>query len=412
MAKDIKQIVFFFVCSLTGLYCIVELVFALKLDSLALLADGFHNISDCVSIGVGWYAHRAKTRPSSMYKSYGYARAEYLGAFANVSFLLALSLYVTLEVIPQLIHPLDVDYEDGVTFLFIAGLGVVLNIVCAILLARAGIAHSHGPGHSHSHGHSHAKTSPSHLPVITQKQQEHAPLLGGNAEKRHTLSSSEEGVSGSMHNVSLQPSLHSHGHSHAHGGSLNDDDDDCAIQVVYKDKTKRQSRREAVQDDVNVYAMLIHVVGDVMSSFVVLFVGLILQFFGKNSWVVYVDPIASLVIVIIIVGTTLPIVRRIVDILMQSAPDTCVHLSKDIAAVEGVMNVHDLHVWTLVDGVTIGTVHIVCAPEAALQVSQRVREVFHAAGVHSATIQPEATATHAASRACLCVEHCSEKKCC
>ena len=88
-----------------------------------------------------------------------------------------------------------------------------------------------------------------------------------------------------MHNVSLQPSLHSHGHSHAHGASLNDDDDDCAIQVVYKDKTKRQSRREAVQDDVNVYAMLIHVVGDVMSSFVVLFVGLILQFFGKNSWV-------------------------------------------------------------------------------------------------------------------------------
>lgn len=110
-------------------------------------------------------------------------------------------------------------------------------------------------------------------------------MLGGNAEKRHTLSSSDEGVSGSMHNVSLQPSLHSHGHSHAHGASLNDDDDDCAIQVVYKDKTKRQSRREAVQDDVNVYAMLIHVVGDVMSSFVVLFVGLILQFFGKNSWV-------------------------------------------------------------------------------------------------------------------------------
>jgi hypothetical protein len=92
-------------------------------------------------------------------------------------------------------------------------------------------------------------------------------------------------------------------------------------------------------------------------------------------------------------------VRRIVDVLMQTAPDGCTHLTKDIVAVEGVLSVHDLvsvcvkieidfcffvvkcccekkHVWTLVDGVTVGSAHVVCATDDFLAVSKRVREVL------------------------------------
>jgi Co/Zn/Cd efflux system component len=141
-------------------------------------------------------------------------------------------------------------------------------------------------------------------------------LLGG-VEKRHA---SDDGFGDSLHSVAIshpQPDAHHHHHTHSshnehHHDHDDDDDDDShfdhkhkhssndhSIQVVVKDKVMTRSRHSAVQEDVNIYAMLIHVVGDVLSSIVVLIVGVLYRVFGHSRWVVYVDPIASLVIVFV-----------------------------------------------------------------------------------------------------------------
>lgn len=70
---------------ITFIYSLVEIGFALKLDSLALLSDGFHNLSDCASIYLAWFAERAKTQKADLRQSFGFVRADHLGALANVS---------------------------------------------------------------------------------------------------------------------------------------------------------------------------------------------------------------------------------------------------------------------------------------------------------------------------------------
>lgn len=73
-----------FVGFVTFAYSITEIVFALRIGSLALLSDGFHNFGDFASIGLAWFAERAKLRERDGNNTFGFARAEYLGAFANV----------------------------------------------------------------------------------------------------------------------------------------------------------------------------------------------------------------------------------------------------------------------------------------------------------------------------------------
>jgi zinc transporter 1 len=100
----------------------------------------------------------------------------------------------------------------------------------------------------------------------------------------------------------------------------------------------------------------------------------------------------SLLIVLLILFSTVPLVKRCATILLQSTP-TDVDL-KDLRnrlhQVPGVHGVHDLHVWQLVDGLAISSVHIVCDHSVNFnELQHKVKKVFHKMGVHSTAIQPE-----------------------
>lgn len=104
------------------------------------------------------------------------------------------------------------------------------------------------------------------------------------------------------------------------------------------------------------------------------------------------DPLASFAIVLIIVAGTIPLVKRCFRILLQSAPagiDTGM-LGRMMRRVDGVLDVHDLHVWQLNDAKIIGTVHaLVEADIDYLRVSDELKLIMHDAGIHATTVQPE-----------------------
>jgi zinc transporter 1 len=216
-------------------------------------------------------------------------------------------------------------------------------------------------------------------------------------------------------------SAHSHaGHSHAHA------DSEASPLLVNKDDHHHDEppRRSRAKMDVNVMALVLHLLGDVFSSIVVLVVGVVVYVWGTQSWTSYADPGASLVIVLIIFVTTVPAFRRVVGVLMQAAPASVKpeQLTAALCAVDGVVSVHELHVWQLVDGTNIGTVHIVSGSVDVRRVCNDVRATFHRFGIHSITVQPELAAAAATvvmasggdDGSCRehCVAGCEEDKCC
>jgi Co/Zn/Cd efflux system component len=113
-----KVVAFMGIAIITFIYVLGELGIAVYINSLVLLSDGFHNLSDVVSLYIAFWANRvmnlfwtilkvlkASKRESSNEMSYGWARTEILGGLTNGCFLLSLCLYVVLESIPKFIRP-------------------------------------------------------------------------------------------------------------------------------------------------------------------------------------------------------------------------------------------------------------------------------------------------------------------
>ena len=79
-------------------------------------------------------------------------------------------------------------------------------------------------------------------------------------------------------------------------------------------------------------------------------------------------------------------------VMLQSTP-TSVELSRikrELTGIAGVLGTHDLHVWQLVDGMIISSVHLRCDRSADfMAIATQAKKVFHRHGIHSSTIQPE-----------------------
>lgn len=142
----------------------------------------------------------------------------------------------------------------------------------------------------------------------------------------------------------------------------------------------------------NMWAVFVHYLGDAISSLFVLATGLLIYFFPTQKWTKYLDPASSIIIVAIMLYTTIPLVRQCAQILLHRVP-AHVNLAKlraKLLQIENVNGLHDLHVWCLVDGMTISTVHLAIShPDYFEDVCKAARKVFHRQNIHSSTIQPE-----------------------
>jgi cobalt-zinc-cadmium efflux system protein len=116
---------------LTAVFLVAEVAGGLIADSLALLADAGHMLSDVLSLGVALFASWLASRPGGPSRTFGYRRAEILAALFNGVSLVAISIWIFIEAGIRLGDPPNV--EAGL-MLAVAAIGLVVNLVAARIL--------------------------------------------------------------------------------------------------------------------------------------------------------------------------------------------------------------------------------------------------------------------------------------
>jgi cobalt-zinc-cadmium efflux system protein len=149
--------------------------------------------------------------------------------------------------------------------------------------------------------------------------------------------------------------------------------------------------RRGAESDLNIRAAFLHLMGDVLSTVGAVIAGVAIRFTGWN----WLDPLASVLIGLLIVWSAWSILREAIDILMESTPsDIDVEaMVKEINSVDGVRGVHDLHVWSITRNMRALSAHLVTdnlVISAGASIQTRVNEVlYHKYNVSHATLQLE-----------------------
>ena len=265
---------------LTLAFVVIEAGAGLFANSLALLTDAAHNLTDVIALALSWYAVRLTLQPANSQKTYGYHRAGILVALLNSTTLVIISIGIFYEAYRRLLSPPEV--KAGV----LVGVGlvaVIVNAVTAWLVQR---------------------------------------------------------------------------------GSKN---------------------------DLNLRSAFVHLMSDVASTIGAVIAGAII-YFTRADWL---DAFVSVLIGVLILYNAWGIVRETVEILLESTPrdldmDTLV---QEIKQVDGVLGVHDLHVWSLTQNLRTMSAHILTedvpiSTGAAIQsrVNELVSNRYHIA---HATLQLE-----------------------
>ncbi|CAJ2514077.1 Uu.00g021960.m01.CDS01 [Anthostomella pinea] len=330
-------------------FFVAEISVAFYTGSLALLADAFHYMNDLIGFIVALVAIIISERANSPQNfSFGWARAQLLGAFFNGVFLLALGISIFLQSIERFISIQRV--ENPKLVLIVGSVGLALNIISATLLhehhGHDHGDHSHGHSHSHDgHGHDHSRVNiEAAIPTTDSSYQssEDVPLtpISAHAEHRHTIA-----------------------------------------------KLQNPGR------DLGIMGVFVHVVGDALNNLGVIIAALVIWLTSYEGRF-YADPGVSMGIAIMILLSSLPLVRNSGKILMQSAPrgvdlDDVKH---DLEKIPGIESVHELHIWRLDQKKSIASAHVVVSNNEMTDFMGRaktVSECLHAYGIHSATLQPE-----------------------
>jgi cobalt-zinc-cadmium efflux system protein len=263
---------------LTLLYAVIEVITGFISNSLALISDAGHMVTDAAALGLALLAQLIAKRPPSARHSFGFVRAEALAAFVNSLAMLALVGWIGWEAVQRLLHPEPVQ---GGIVMVVASIGAAINLLVAWVLSR----------------------------------------------------------------------------------------DNSSI---------------------NTRAALLNVMGDLLGSLAAIAAGVIIYF---TAWY-RVDPILSIFVSLLILKSTYGILRESYHFLMEGVPHQIDYLQvgADIAAVEGVLSVHDLHVWDMSPGepALIGHLEIRGLEEwpAVLEAVRAMLRARH--GIDHVTLQPEA----------------------
>ena len=114
-------------------FVIVETVFGFAANSMALLADAGHNLSDVLGLVVAWAGGALAQRSSSPRFTYGFKKASILAALVNSLFLLIAVGAIGAEAIRRLVHP---SQTEGGVVMIVAAIGIIVNGLTALLFAR------------------------------------------------------------------------------------------------------------------------------------------------------------------------------------------------------------------------------------------------------------------------------------
>jgi cobalt-zinc-cadmium efflux system protein len=143
------------------------------------------------------------------------------------------------------------------------------------------------------------------------------------------------------------------------------------------------------RDNLNMRAALLHVLGDLLGSVAALVAGIVILTTGYTV----VDPLLSMLVGGLILRSTLGVLRESTMVLLDSVPSDVDYTSvgRALAAIDGVLSVHDLHVWALVPGRHAVSAHLLIGsvdrwPRILHDAREHLRGSF---GIDHVTLQPE-----------------------
>ena len=160
--KDKASRRFLFMSCLTGSFMLIELIFGITTNSLALISDAFHMMSDLLAIVIGYYASRkAGGQDKHPRLSFGFARSEVVAALVNSVFLLSVCLFIVFEAIRRFFE--NPEIRNSTSLMIVGAVGLFINIIGLFIFSGSGgHGHSHagangsggagGDGHGHGHG--------------------------------------------------------------------------------------------------------------------------------------------------------------------------------------------------------------------------------------------------------------------
>ncbi|MES3024193.1 MAG: cation diffusion facilitator family transporter [Pseudomonadota bacterium] len=263
---------------LTLCFAVIEVLAGFASNSLALISDAGHMVTDAAALGLALLAQLIAKRPPSARHSFGFGRAEALAAFVNALAMLLLVTWIFVEALHRFSTPQPVQ---GAIVFVVAAIGLAINLGVAWILSRD-------------------------------------------------------------------------------------------------------------SESMNTRAALVHVMGDVLGSVAALVAGGVIYLTG---WM-QIDPLLSVFVSLLILKSTVGILRESYHFLMEGVPHQIDYLQvgADLALIDGVVSVHDLHVWEMSPGHPALTGHLEIRDLAQWpQVLGAVKAMLLARhGIDHVTLQPEA----------------------
>ncbi|XP_054841393.1 proton-coupled zinc antiporter SLC30A1 [Eublepharis macularius] len=401
--RECRRVRLLCMLALTFLFFVLEVVVSRLTASLAMLSDSFHMLSDVMALVVALVAVRFAQRTRATKKNtFGWVRAEVMGALVNAVFLTALCFTILLEAIERFTEPHEIQQPMVVIVVGVAGLLVNLLGLC--------LFHQHGGGHGHSHGGGSSRRGKGERPAGDLLKEEETNTLVENCSSSNGLSLEKLGDMAKESQVELHPN-----------GNVSHRSLDMDVEMDHSAQ-------------LNMRGVFLHVLGDALGSVIVVVNALVFyaywspcpedglcvnpcihdhctenftQFSGEMNvnatdleriheagpcWVLYLDPSLCLIMVCILLYTTYPLLKESALILLQTVPKQIDirSLNEKLRKLDGVEAVHELHVWQLAGSRIIGTAHIKCQdPESYMKVAKQIKEIFHDEGIHATTVQPE-----------------------
>lgn len=377
-------------------FMIVEVIFGIRAHSLALLADAMHLLTDVAALSLSLFATVVSRWAGSKRLSFGWHRAEVVGALASVFLVWALVggiLYAAAQRFKtqsDCARQVEGKYTDceGINapeMLGVGACGFVVNLTCAAILMWGGHAHSHGGlagGSGSCAGHSHGASTPS-----DDDREMMTPLLVGGPTTCHGSCNSDGHDHGHDH--------HDHDdHDHDHDDHDHHDHDDHGHDHGADDDHYHHTNSSETRN-MNVRGAMIHAFGDCVQSLgVVLAAGIIWYGTGEqpnpHSWYNIADPCCSVLFAIVTLYATRYLTVDAFYVLMEGTPDSISYpdLHDAFSAIEGVTAVAHLHVWALTPSIKSLSVHLVCPDEAKhRQTLARATTIARKFGVDHSTVQ-------------------------
>jgi zinc transporter 2 len=307
-------------------FMIIEFICGYLAGSLAIMSDATHLLSDLAGFLISLFSLIVAMKPADRNFTFGYHRFEVLGALASILIIWGLTVWLLMAAIWRIQHPNPIV---GFLMVCIAAGGLLFNIIMNRVLAYNPVANSMDEGMGAI-----KKSSEDEIDLKQNSLEE--PLLNDNIvseELKHNLNA----------------------------------DDNPVIRAAY-----------------------IHILGDMIQSAGVLLAALIIYFYqDTHPGVRIVDPICTFCFAIVVLCTTLPVSRDCFYVLLESTPrDLDIEsLYNDLSSINGVISVHDIHLWNISIGRPSIALHIICDnPKDILKIASQTCKSY---GIKHCTIQAE-----------------------